>query len=145
MIVVLACIFGHPIRVIGCNPQTSLAYESPSDDAQVNGIRINTFVSSDFLITAHDEDGARHDVSQSGVLMQMSNGDFFFRPSKDSLPDWANIDIYRKWSLPMSHCYLMAGLNPSILPRLAFKVLSLRCRSSALRAERLFLRAKANV
>ncbi|WP_295043429.1 Hint domain-containing protein [uncultured Paracoccus sp.] len=33
--------------------------------------------------------------AQNGVLIQMSNGDMFFRPSKDALPEWDGIDALR--------------------------------------------------
>ncbi|WP_242007988.1 Hint domain-containing protein [Paracoccus sulfuroxidans] len=72
------------------------SYDDPDTSAHVSNATINTFVQANFTITVHDADGNSHDVTQSGILMQTSSGDIFFRPSVSSLPEWNDIDRISK-------------------------------------------------
>lgn len=60
-------------------------------DADGDGLpettQITGFMAVDYQLTMPDSLG----TVQSGVLIQMRNGDLFFRPSLDSLPAWSHI------------------------------------------------------
>lgn len=73
-----------------------ISYEDPATSSQVSGATINTFVQANFTITVHDANGNSQDVTQTGILMQTSSGDLFFRPSVTSLPQWSDIDRISK-------------------------------------------------
>lgn len=72
------------------NPASQMSYDDPVSGTSQN-VTINTFVSARFAITIHDENGNSSVVEQNGVLIQMSNGDLFFRPSVDTVNDWNGI------------------------------------------------------
>ena len=67
-----------------------MAYKSPETGARVN-TTITGFLSVRYQLTFPD--GST--TEQEGVLIQMKNGDMFFRPSKDALPQWDGIDALR--------------------------------------------------
>lgn len=69
---------------------SDMSYTDPDGDPQ-SGINITTFVSARFAITVHDENGDPSVVEQTGIIMQMSNGDMFFRPALDTVSDWVDI------------------------------------------------------
>lgn len=73
-------------------PASQFTYTSPSTGQVVSGIRIQTFLQANYSITVHDGAGNATVVKQTGVLIQMSNGDLFFRPSTSTLNAWDNID-----------------------------------------------------
>lgn len=74
---------------------SKLTYTDPQGVDHTD-ITINTFVSASFDITTHDAEGNATVVRQSGVIMQMSNGDMFMRPSSATVPLWENIKVVSK-------------------------------------------------
>ena len=75
----------------GCDVADSqMTYETPQSGQTVNTI-ITGFLSVRYQLTFPD--GSLSE--QTGVLIQMGNGDMFFRPSKDALPEWDGIDALR--------------------------------------------------
>lgn len=73
-------------------PASEFSYISPSTGQPVSGVSIQTFVTANYQITVHDGAGNATIVNQSGVLMQMSNGDLFFRPALTTVDAWNGID-----------------------------------------------------
>ncbi|MCZ0963453.1 Hint domain-containing protein [Paracoccus benzoatiresistens] len=67
-----------------------MTYLSPQTGEKV-GTTITGFMSVRYQLTFPD--GST--TEQEGVLIQMKNGDMFFRPSKDALPEWDGIDALR--------------------------------------------------
>lgn len=102
------------------DPPSRLNYNDPATNAPVANATINTFVQADFTITVHDANGNSHDVTQTGILMQTSNGDIFFRPSVTSLPSWSGIDriskvvVSRVTPLPDNTYPSTIGFNSSV-------------------------------
>ena len=76
-------------------PPSEMDYDSPEDGA-VSGLHITTFVQARYKITVHDEDGNASERVETGVLIQMSNGDLFMRPALDTVDDWDGIDTISK-------------------------------------------------
>lgn len=68
-------------RMMYASPQTGQAVDST----------ITGFLSVRYQLTFPDGGS----TSQDGVLIQMRNGDMFFRPSRDALPEWDGIDALR--------------------------------------------------
>ncbi|MBU2957493.1 Hint domain-containing protein [Paracoccus sp. 1_MG-2023] len=66
---------------------SSFTYAQPGSDSTVTS-QITGFLRVDYLLTAPD--GSTQ--TQEGVLIQMGNGDMFFRPSLEDLSDWDSID-----------------------------------------------------
>ena len=71
-------------------PDSRMTYEAPQSGQTVTST-ITGFLSVRYQLTFPDGSLAE----QKGVLIQMGNGDMFFRPSKDALPDWDGIDALR--------------------------------------------------
>ena len=75
----------------GCDVADSqMTYETPQ-----SGETVSTTITG-FLLVRYQltfPDGSLSE--QTGVLIQMKNGDLFFRPSKDALPEWDGIDALR--------------------------------------------------
>ncbi|MDQ1900705.1 Hint domain-containing protein [Paracoccus sp. WLY502] len=67
-----------------------MTYASPLTDEAVS-TEITGFLSVRYQLTFPDGGTAQ----QNGVMIQMANGDMFFRPSKDALPEWNGIDALR--------------------------------------------------
>lgn len=75
----------------GCDVADSkMTYASPQSGQPVSST-ITGFLSVRYQLTFPDGSLSQQD----GVLIQMKNGDMFFRPSKDALPDWDGIDALR--------------------------------------------------
>ncbi|MBB1491569.1 MULTISPECIES: Hint domain-containing protein [unclassified Paracoccus (in: a-proteobacteria)] len=74
----------------GSQAASAMTYASPEDGTRVSS-RITGFFEVDYELTLPDETTVR----QSGVLIQMANGDMFFRPSVNTLKDWDGIDGLR--------------------------------------------------
>ncbi|WP_237168451.1 Hint domain-containing protein [Paracoccus shandongensis] len=71
-------------------PDSRMTYVSPHTDTAVK-TTITGFLSVRYELTFPD--GGT--TVQTGVLIQMKNGDMFFRPSKDCLAAWDSIDELR--------------------------------------------------
>ncbi|MDF3854574.1 Hint domain-containing protein [Paracoccus sp. P2] len=69
-------------------PASRFSYTDPDGNRQSN-VTLNTFLGARFAVTVHDEDGNASVVELNGVLMQMSNGDLFVRPSTDTAAAWS--------------------------------------------------------
>lgn len=75
----------------GCDvPDSRMSYETPQSGQTVS-TTITGFLSVRYQLTFPDGSLSEQD----GVLIQMKNGDMFFRPSKDALPEWDGIDALR--------------------------------------------------
>ncbi|WP_282603363.1 Hint domain-containing protein [Paracoccus sp. PARArs4] len=100
---------GHP------NGPSNFTYVSPSTGNTVTQ-QITGFLRVDYLLTAPD--GSTD--TQEGVLIQMRNGDMFFRPSFSDLSDWDNItqlnsvQITNADPLPVRTYAANISYNPSI-------------------------------
>lgn len=77
-------------------PASQFTYDDPVTGDPLSGVMIRTFLLADFDITVHDADGTASVVRQSGVLMQMSNGDLFIRPSTSTVNQWDGITSISK-------------------------------------------------
>lgn len=66
---------------------SDFTYPSPADGDTVVS-QVTGFLRVDYELTFPD--GSTD--TQEGVLIQMANGDRFFRPSRDDLADWDNVD-----------------------------------------------------
>ncbi|SNR38359.1 Hint domain-containing protein [Paracoccus sediminis] len=71
-------------------PDSRMTYQSPHSGQTVT-TTITGFLSVRYQLTFPNGDTSE----QGGVLIQMENGDTFFRPSKDALPQWEGIDALR--------------------------------------------------
>lgn len=69
---------------------STMTYQSPQSGQTVSSA-ITGFLSVRYELTFPN--GGT--TEQNGVLIQMRNGDVFFRPSKDALPHWDGIDALR--------------------------------------------------
>ncbi|SFX56615.1 Hint domain-containing protein [Paracoccus pantotrophus] len=69
-------------------PASRFSYTDPDGSPQ-SAVTLNTFLSARFAVTVHDEDGGASVVELNGILMQMSNGDLFVRPSTDTAAAWS--------------------------------------------------------
>lgn len=69
---------------------SKMTYASPQTGAQVSST-ITGFLSVRYRLTVPNGDT----VEQQGVMIQMKNGDMFFRSSKDALPQWDGITALR--------------------------------------------------
>lgn len=88
-----------PTFHVGATPEgiprdtaSKMSYDDPAGGGQLTNLTVNTFVNARFDITVHAEDGTPSVVRQQGVLIQMSNGDLFFRPSTATVNDWDGIN-----------------------------------------------------
>lgn len=86
---------GWPLYNPG-QPASQFTYNDPVTGDPLSGVMIRTFLLADFDITVHDADGTASVVRQSGVLMQMSNGDLFIRPSTSTVNQWDGITSISK-------------------------------------------------
>ena len=77
-------------------PASQFTYDDPVTGDPLSGVMIRTFLLAEFDITVHDADGTASVVRQSGVLMQMSNGDLFIRPSTSTVNQWDGITSISK-------------------------------------------------
>ena len=77
-------------------PASQFTYDDPVTGDPLSGVMIRTFLLAQFDITVHDADGTASVVRQSGVLMQMSNGDLFIRPSTSTVNQWDGITSISK-------------------------------------------------
>jgi len=64
---------------------SQLSYNSPNSGATTQAI--TGFSKVDYRLTMPDGS----EMTQTGVMMQMKNGDMFFRPAKDTLSNWDDI------------------------------------------------------
>lgn len=71
-------------------PNSTMTYTSPHTEAPAT-TEITGFLSVSYRITMPGDIVQ----DQTGVLIQMSNGDMFFRPSLDLVEDWKDIDVLR--------------------------------------------------
>lgn len=71
---------------------TEMLYESPETGQIVKGVAISFFMTASFELEIVNGKGMKQTVKQDGVIIQMSNGDLFFRPSVDSLRAWDDIE-----------------------------------------------------
>ncbi len=71
-------------------PASKMTYVSPHTGTRAT-TQITGFFEVDYRLTLPD--GST--VNECGVLIQMGNGDMFFRPSVDTLKDWTCIDGLR--------------------------------------------------
>lgn len=78
----------NPTRVA-----TPFAYAQPPSDANVTGMTVRTFFSATFQVRVPNQDGSGTftNVTKTGVLMQMSNGDIFIRPNSAEITSWDGI------------------------------------------------------
>lgn len=101
-------------------PPSQFSYEDPATGAVGGGITINSFVSASFAITVHDADGNASVIEQTGILVQMSNGDLFFRPSTQTVDDWegieriSHVEVLSAYVLPLHTYPATIGFNTSI-------------------------------
>lgn len=94
---------------------SSLTYASPTTGQNVTSV-ITGFarVSYDLTVTGNNV------VRQSGVLIQMRNGDMFFRPARDTVPEWDSITklhsvkIVTVNPLPANNFVATVSFNPDI-------------------------------
>lgn len=70
----------------GSRTASKMTYVSPHTGTKAN-TQITGFFEVDYRLTLPDGSTA----DESGVLIQMGNGDMFFRPSVDTLKDWKGI------------------------------------------------------
>lgn len=77
-------------------PASRFSYDDPQTGDQLSEVTIRAFASATFDITVHDGDGSSSVVRQRGVVIQMSNGDLFFRPSLQTVDDWDGINQISK-------------------------------------------------
>lgn len=70
---------------------TEMRYESPKTGKVGTGVRIRSFMTASFELEVVNGKGVKETVKQDGVIIQMSNGDLFFRPSTESLSAWDDI------------------------------------------------------
>lgn len=68
------------------NPASVMTYVSPQSGTKVSS-KISGFFEVDYKLTLPD----KSTVVQSGVMIQMQNGDMFFRPAIDTVKDWGGI------------------------------------------------------
>ncbi|MFN4099176.1 MAG: Hint domain-containing protein, partial [Pararhodobacter sp.] len=80
-----ATAFRHTYQT-GTGGPTPFSYDSPAV-GDVAETYITGFFSATFELTIQEG----QIVQQTGVIIQMSNGDMFFRPSATSLPEWDGI------------------------------------------------------
>lgn len=74
------------------NPVSSrFTYERPFDQGTATSIRIQTTFRADVIIT--DNDGNQR--AEEATVVQMSNGDVFFRPYAGAVDDWAGVTSLR--------------------------------------------------
>lgn len=74
----------------GSVKDSQMTYHSPHSGTQETS-EITGFLSVRYRITLPDNSS----VDQDGVLIQMANGDMFFRPVSDTVDDWAGITSIR--------------------------------------------------
>lgn len=73
---------------------SNMTYASPTSGETVTS-QITGFLSVRYELTIPLADGGTKTEEQTGVLIQMRNGDMFFRPAKDTVNDWDHIDALR--------------------------------------------------
>ncbi len=71
-------------------PNSQMTYLSPETGAQVTS-EITGFLSVRYRIT----EGNGTVTTQNGVMIQMANGDMFFRPSQQALSEWDDVTSLR--------------------------------------------------
>ena len=100
---------GHP------DGYSVMNYTSPTSGTAVKGV-MTAFAKVDYRLTMPD--GTTQD--QSGVMMQMNNGDMFFRPSLQTVNAWKDIDqlnsvqILDADPLPRNTYVAQVSFKPSI-------------------------------
>lgn len=67
------------------------SYTSQTSGSAQSNLQITAFLDARFAITVHDDEGNPSVVEKTGVLIQMSNGDLFFRPAASTVNDWNDI------------------------------------------------------
>lgn len=94
---------------------STFSYRSPDADAQVSS-QITGFLRVDYRLTFPDNTTS----DQQGVLIQMRNGDMFFRPALDSVDEWSDInalysvEILQATPLPANTYVARISFNPDI-------------------------------
>lgn len=100
---------GHPLGA------SRMRYDADGD-GRSGTTQITGFLAVDYRLTTPDNAGAEH----AGVLIQMRNGDLFFRPSLDGLPGWSHItalhsvEILRASPLPSETFVAQLSYRPAI-------------------------------
>ena len=99
-------------------PASQFSYDDPQTGDPLSGVSIRAFATATFDITVHDEDGNSSVVRQSGVVIQMSNGDLFFRPSLQTVDEWDGINQISRVEIvsvaPISNNVSTIGFNAGI-------------------------------
>ena len=97
------------------NGASRMNYDSPSEGGETVQ-KITGFARVDYRVTMPD--GTQ--VDQEGVMMQMRNGDMFFRPALDTVDDWSDIkqlysvEILDAEPLPKYTYVALVSFNPDI-------------------------------
>lgn len=108
---------GWPVYNPG-QPASQFTYNDPMTGDPASGVKIQTFLLAQFDITVHDSDGVASVVRQSGVLIQMDNGDLFFRPAVSTVNQWDGITSISKVVVvsvtPTGNGVATIGFNASI-------------------------------
>lgn len=73
-------------------PPSEFSYTSPTGE-QVTDATIDTFLRADYEIQIPDGEGGYTSQAESGILIQTSNGDLFFRPSKQNVDEWDDVTV----------------------------------------------------
>lgn len=101
---------------------TPFSYAQPPNGTTVSSMTVQTFVSATFAVRVPNLDGSGTytTINKSGVLMQMSNGDVFIRPTFDQINSWDDIPAFSQITVtgvaPQFNTIYIgpAGFNPSI-------------------------------
>ncbi|MCJ8139405.1 Hint domain-containing protein [Falsirhodobacter halotolerans] len=96
------------------------SYTNPVTGASVTGQNIVSFYRATFDVRVPDSNGNLTTVQRSGVMMQMRNGDVFFRPSSDQINSWDDLPAINGVTVtsvtPLADNVRVAqvGFNPAI-------------------------------
>lgn len=95
----------------------NFSYTNPLTGTNVSGQQIQSFLSASFDVKVPDYAGGGT-LAKNGVLIQMRNGDVFFRPSSSEIESWDDIPAIESvtvTSAAVINSYVAAvGFNPSI-------------------------------
>lgn len=80
-------------------------YDSPTTGQLVQDVRITAFLSADFRLTVRNPDGSSSEVTKTGALIQMSNGDIFIRPAASTVDDWRGLPPISKVEVVSAEWY----------------------------------------
>lgn len=71
---------------------SQFAFTRPGTGNAISGTTIRTFLLAQYEVRIPDYSGGYTTVTHTGVLVQMSTGDVFFRPAQNYVNDWDGID-----------------------------------------------------